>query len=842
MRQYRATFNNTAEPLSRFDIIIECLLIGLLAFMPLAFGVVHAWSEEIVIALSGAIVICFLLKLIFNGQQEVVRSYAYIPVLLFTIVAVIQLVPLPTWLVSIISPNTSALKIELLNDLPNADAVLKSMPLSFYPYATEHGLRLILVVGGIFVVVLNVFRTPAQIKRLLKAAAIIGGVIAIITLAQNLFGNGRIYWFIHSKNSRGYSGPFVNHSHYGQFINLSIGAAIGLVVVKLRESFAGKSVTPTAVFEYLSSSSARLLWLLVSVMGLGAATVFISLTRGGMISMLIAAAFTTLAFASHRSFRSHSWIMVVMALMALGCILYVGFDAVYERLTALRDFHEAEAGRLQILKDIAVAWIKFPLLGMGFGTHSVVYPMFDRSTIAAPAVYAENEYAQVMEETGLIGLSLMMIFGVIVWLSYIRSIRNTRDAICTAAYGLGFGLVAILIHSLSDFGQHLLANAFLSAIFCALLLVLGRSGQNVHQECKSAKKTGQRAEVVYALLVGSVLVWIWILINADSARIAEAHWEKALNLQKCSADRAWQGADQDYAELISHAATASGYEPENVRYQYWLQVYRWRSISQTLNLDTGGVVISEQSMPVVHDIVAELCKARFLCPTYGPIYSMLGQIEYFVLNDNFGAEKIRKGFQIAPCDPMACFAAGCLDVREGKIEDCIEKFNRAMELDSELFKSIVFIYVNYLSRPHLAISVAGNDIGRLNFVAGILEDMQYGDLVEQIHCKIQGLLEAKCSQSDASPWAMISLGNIYRQQGNCEAAIACYRRALMLDYGQVHWRLELAKLLAKIERVPEALQQAKICLHLRPEFKDAEKLVAYFSVHPTVLGEEIGPP
>jgi len=142
----------------------------------------------------------------------------------------------------------------------------------------------------------------------------------------------------------------------------------------------------------------------------------------------------------------------------------------------------------------------------------------------------------------------------------------------------------------------------------------------------------------------------------------------------------------------------------------------------------------------------------------------------------------------------------------------------------------------------LAISVAGNDIGRLNFVAGILEDMQYGDLVEQIHCKIQGLLEAKCSQSDASPWAMISLGNIYRQQGNCEAAIACYRRALMLDYGQVHWRLELAKLLAKIERVPEALQQAKICLHLRPEFKDAEKLVAYFSVHPTVLGEEIGPP
>jgi hypothetical protein len=46
--------------LNRFDTIIEKLLIALLVFMPFALGARAAWSEEVVIALSGAIVICLV--------------------------------------------------------------------------------------------------------------------------------------------------------------------------------------------------------------------------------------------------------------------------------------------------------------------------------------------------------------------------------------------------------------------------------------------------------------------------------------------------------------------------------------------------------------------------------------------------------------------------------------------------------------------------------------------------------------------------------------------------------------------------------------------------------------
>ncbi|TET73465.1 MAG: hypothetical protein E3J56_04045 [Candidatus Aminicenantes bacterium] len=842
MKEYRATLDKTRVQLSSFDTAIEWLLVALLAFMPLAFGVVHAWSEEVVIALSGAVVVCFLLKFLVHRSQKLIWSWAYVPIGLFLFVAVLQLVPLPAQLVSIISPNTAALKTELLGDLPNAGTLLKSMSLSFYPYATKHDLRLVLAVVAVFVVVLNVFRRPDQVKRLLMAIAVIGGIVAAITLAQNLFGNGKIYWFVPTRYGGAHSGSFVNHSNYGQFMNLSIGAALGWLCVKLHESFAGKKVTPAGIVEYLSSGSAKSLWLLIAVMGLCTASVFISLTRGGMVSMLIAMTFTTLLFVSRRSFRSHGWIMVVIALIAFTCVLYIGFDAVYDRLATLRDLDKAESGRLQILKDIWVAWTKFPIFGTGLGTHLVVYPMFDRSTITALAAHAENEYAQAAEETGLVGLGLLVIFGIIIWSNYVSTIRNINFPICSAVYGLGFGILAMLIHSLSDFGQHLPANAILSAIFCALVLALARQAENRNLAAQIVTPFGKIKCLRMVALLGVSGIWIWALIGANNFRIAEAHWGKVIDIEEGLIGKSWRGTDAEYADLISRAAVAVDYQPDNIRYRHWLNVYRWRSICQVTNPDTGEIIVTDDSMPTIHDIVAEFHKALIVCPTHGPTYSIVGQIEKFVLNDDSGAERIRKGFRLAPCDPVACFVAGWLDVEEGKTQDCIAKFERAVQLDGNMFSDVVDIYVKQLSRPHLAISVAGDDIGRLIHVANVLEDMQYNDLAEETREKMKSLLEAKCSEPGTPGSVFAHLGNIYSKQQNNEAAIECYRQALAREYSQVYWRLELAKLLVKIEEIPEAMYEAKICLRLRPQLKAAETFVADLSVHPAVLAEEIASP
>jgi hypothetical protein len=392
-------------------------------------------------------------------------------------------------------------------------------------------------------------------------------------------------------------------------------------------------------------------------------------------------------------------------------------------LSTLQQFNQYE-DRLQIIKDIAVAWTRFPVFGTGLGTHEVVYPMFDRSTIPALAAYAENEYAQAAEETGIIGLAALIIFGILVWKSYVVSVRSAFTPVRSAAYGLGFGLLAIMIHSLSDFGQHLPANAMLSGISCALLLGLAQFRKKDDNAVKVAQTSHSSRDLRIAALVCVAGAWAWVLFGANNARLAEASWKKVLMAEQSIIEKDWQVDDAEYTDLISNAMAAVSYQPDNVKYQHWLNVYRWKSISRLADPDTGRINVPESEMEAIDRIVDEFHKTRLLCPTYGATYCVVGQLEKFVLNDPTGAEHIRKGFELAPCDPTACFVAALLDIEEQNFDAAIRKLNRAVELDGGFYSSVADVYINDLNRPDLALAIAGDNIDRLCYMADVLADKE----------------------------------------------------------------------------------------------------------------------
>ncbi len=831
--------DETDPPESRFDAVIEWLLVALLLFLPLALGAVHAWSEFAYIAVTGGIAVCFALKLLVHRDVGIVWTWAYVPIALLVLLAILQLIPLPTGLVRAISPNTAAMKTQLLGD--GSGPEISTMTLSFYTHATRHDLRLLLAAAVVFVVVLNVYRRPDQIKRLLGAVAIIGGGIALLALAQDLSGNGRIYWTIPTQGDAAYSGPFVCHSHYGQFMNLSIGAALGLLLVKLHESFRHGPVRLPDVVERLSSPSLRAAWYLAAMIVVGAATIFISLTRGGMVSLLIAGGFTGLAIASRRALRGRGWVLTLLALAAFVVVLYAGFDAVYDRLATLRRLH-GYGGRWQIVKNLTVSFTRFPLLGTGLGTHEVVYPMFDRSLSAEPglASHAENDYAQAAEEMGVLGLGLILSFVAIIWLAYAHSVRRLRFPIRSAAFGLGFGLMAVLIHSLGDFGQHLPANHCLTAVTCALLLGLARVG---HSE-------GPRAPRFQAIALSPLLrviallaiagIWTWSVAGAEAARRAEAHWHQALRLEAVLLKNGWQGSNEDYAALISYAAAAADAEPGNVEYRHWLNVYRWRSISRVTDPRTGGIVVTPRTVEFARRIVGELHKARALCPTFGATCSVVGQIEKFVLGDPSGADRIRAGYMLAPCDATACYLAGLVDALEGRHDASLEKFQRCLQANAGFFHEMADVYLRQVKRPDLAVTLAGDDVGRLLQVANALHEnpdhqelaAKARELAANARAAAVQALKAQCEKPGTSASTLASVAGIWRQEKNIRAAIECYQRALALDYGQVGWRLELATLLAETGRIAEAMHEARVCLRLSPQLASARKLLEDLSVLP----------
>src|SRR5207247_5336388 len=203
--------------------------------------------------------------------------------------------------------------------------------------ATRHDLRVVLLAGIALVAVLIVFRDdPRRTRRLLGSVALIGAALALLALAQDISGTTKIYW----TDDIGFparSATFINHSHFGQFMNLAIGCALGLMLVQL----SGDAGANAPGRKWL-----RVTWLAAAIV-LGVVTICLSLTRGGVITMLVAGGITLLVLLSRDRLRWLVPVLIALALVALVGLLYYGFDRVYERMVDVRGFH----GRLQMLHD-----------------------------------------------------------------------------------------------------------------------------------------------------------------------------------------------------------------------------------------------------------------------------------------------------------------------------------------------------------------------------------------------------------------------------------------------------------------------------------------------------------
>jgi tetratricopeptide (TPR) repeat protein len=110
----------------------------------------------------------------------------------------------------------------------------------------------------------------------------------------------------------------------------------------------------------------------------------------------------------------------------------------------------------------------------------------------------------------------------------------------------------------------------------------------------------------------------------------------------------------------------------------------------------------------------------------------------------------------------------------------------------------------------------------IQFLQGLDARPDYSDGVV---VSATAVLEEECRKTDAQAHVLSSLALLYQAQNRPGEAIQCYERALAQDYGNVRWRLRLARLLADTGAKAEAFEQAKICRRLRPEFEAAGWLI-----------------
>jgi tetratricopeptide (TPR) repeat protein/O-antigen ligase len=801
------------------------LLAGLLAFMPAAFGAVEAWSELAVITISAVLSIGLALWFAFGRNIRPVATWAWLPLLLFAMLVVFQIVPWPTGVVRWLSPSTVSTRQELLGEdsAPNGQATI-----SFYPLATAHGLRMLLVGMTCFAVGACAFRNSRQIKALLTAVFAVGCVEALLALVQLATGAGKIYWSIPTPSGAP-SGSFINYSHFSQFMNLSLGAGIALVLIRLHEdrradirARAGR-FWPAIDWEAYG-------WLIVGII-FSAVAVLTSMSRNGAISLVVAAAVIGSLLFRRGSLSWWGWLVGMLPLGVFAGLLLFGFDSVYARLSTLSHADSYES-RWELTLGTLRAWRAFPIWGTGLGTHEYVFSMFDSSTSPYLAAHADNDYAELLEELGIAGAICVAAFLASIGFHAIRLMSRGRSPLSSAAYGISFGLLAVAIHSATDFGQRVPAVFCLSALFCGLLIAIA----NIEQRSTAAQKSttaispfgsvSLRRAAALASVIGLLTIWGWAWKDAYAAYLGERWWAASLELEAQLQQQNHPASDQDYIDLIASADAARQSEPQNVKYGYWLNEYRWRSLSRVIDPTTGQLVLHPDVLPFIARIADDLSQVRQICPTYGPPYALEGELRLFVLNDRRGGELIRQAVRLASYDPSTCLVAGELAARTGQAEQAESLLNRADKLSPANFREVIGVYLFDLHRPDLAKSLAGDDFERLSTLAAVCADSKdYNDLARDISAAAEDSLRRRAATTDVQPRELALLASEDFRRGDFAAAAELYRRALNLDYRQIDWHLQRARALKEAGQSDEALHEVRICLRLRPEDPAATKLL-----------------
>ncbi|HEY4328595.1 MAG TPA: O-antigen ligase family protein [Phycisphaerae bacterium] len=810
--------------------ITEILLWGLAAFLPWLFGGATPAGELGISLLITAIALCLLWQLLIE-KRPFIWSWAYLPLMALAGLAFFSLIRLPESVITALSPESVRLRAELLSHLPFTEAGT----LSLYPPATAHMLRLLTGASLLLIAVVHHCRTQGRIVRLLSAVAIAGGMLAGQALLQDMTSPGKIYWSIPApvKSS---SGPFVNYNNYGQFMNLSIGCGVALLLMYLE---AGRRYRGVAAFwEQLGEAGRRGLSLLI-IMLLGAGlSILLSGSRGGVLSRGAGGAVVLMLVLVRRDIGLPLKVLSMLAMGLVFLLLGIGFESFMARMETLADIQGASGARWQVFKDVLTFAPKYAGMGTGLGTHEFIYPMISHLNTWRNAQYVENEYIQLFEEMGVPGILCLGGFMGLVGRKVYVGIFRTPWGIAGAGVGLAYGLTAVAVGSVADFGQRIASVSCLTAMTCGMIIAIGRMempeavvllARGAREgRLREAKRpmgglSDGRGRVWKALLVvvPSLVLLGWMMVGTTRAAMADYYWQKVRPAESAFEESNWTGSDAQYASIIGDAQSASAWEPDNVIYRSWTSVYRLKAASRA---EAWEQATREQNDVLMLSLLEDFQECERLCPTYAISYAMAGQIRNMSFHDAKGMDEIDKAYRLNPTHGTVCFIAGRASVSQERWEDAGARFHAAIRFNYGRGE-IERVYLEEAHRADKAIEFFDGDWQSLFHIANLLKDDKDGAMLAgQARARAGELLSAESQKQDASVEALEAMADLLQKKGEWDGAIGLYRRAINGNFASAELHLALAQALAKNGQSGEALEEIKICLHLKKPFPAAEEL------------------
>ena len=403
-------------------------------------GAVEEWQKLLVVSAICTFGIVRIADGVFRRDFRVEEPFLFLPLIGVLAFASIQLVPLPG-----------------------------GSPITTDKYDTE---GFILVFAGILVAGEMLFfytRSTVQVKGLIALVVAVGVASASYGLARDLFFGGQL----DSGAGQSYA-QFINRNHFSVLMEMVLGVLLGLLIKggpSQKLKFAGWTTVGFLVYSMIAANS-----------------------RGGLISLGALGVFAVVLHAITRSEfpaggRSRSLfggrplvkrILVTIGLCSLVLavvivmIAFVGGDRTVTRIEQLKDevadVDKSRTNRRLIWTSTLELIKESPVIGTGFGAYSTAITKFDISGGSFRLQQAHNDYLELLASGGIFGASLFILFSILLAVRTFGNLKSQHPLIRSASFGGAIGIFGVLVHSVVDFGLHVMVNAL---IFTVLVVLAG---------------------------------------------------------------------------------------------------------------------------------------------------------------------------------------------------------------------------------------------------------------------------------------------------------------------------------------------------------------------------------
>lgn len=403
---------------SRLDDVIVYGTASLLLLAPLAFGAVEPWAILILEGSSATLFAAWFVKELKQNRIRVNGGPLFSPMLAFASILFLQV----------------------------------AFGRSAYDHATVSSILLYTAYGLICFLIFQTLTRTRQLRRISTAIVIYGTAVAMLAVLQSVSSTTKIYWIRTAVQGAWIYGPYVNHNHYAGLMELLTPAPL--------------------VFAFSRFARGRERWAAAAAATLMGATIFLSGSRGGMLSFVAQIGMLIYFLFREKSDRGKGLMLGGVLLTLLLFVVWVGDSSTSARITSFDVNHRGELTqdtRVRIDRDALRMVARRPLLGWGAGTFESVFPGFQSFAADLAIDKAHNDYLQTAVETGLFGCAVVIWFLVVTfktaWKKTKKWDSEINGAVSLAAM---IAIAGILVHSLVDFNLQIPANAALFYSLCTI--------------------------------------------------------------------------------------------------------------------------------------------------------------------------------------------------------------------------------------------------------------------------------------------------------------------------------------------------------------------------------------